>query len=159
MMYALRRRSLPSAWIGAIVALAGAFCAGGAAADTVKVQVDKSHIMRLPDRTATVVIGNPLIADATLQGGGLLVVTGKGYGATNLVALDRAGRALKSDTIEVVGPGTADIVTVYRGADRETYSCSPLCEARATLGDAPAFFTATLGQIGVRNGQAAPPAK
>ena len=48
--------------------------------------------MRLPERVATIVIGNPLIADATLQSGGILVLTGKGYGATNLLALDRVGQ-------------------------------------------------------------------
>ena len=48
---------------------------------------------KLPDQVATIVIGNPLIADATLQSGGVLVVTGKGYGATNLLALDRGGQS------------------------------------------------------------------
>ena len=47
--------------------------------------------MRLPTGVATIVIGNPLIADASLQPGGLLVITGKGYGSTNLLALDRSG--------------------------------------------------------------------
>ena len=40
--------------------------------------------MKLPDKVATIVIGNPLIADAALQAGGLLVITGKGYGTTNM---------------------------------------------------------------------------
>ena len=39
-------------------------------------------------------IGNPLIADASVQPGGIMVVTGKGYGVTNLVALDRDGATL-----------------------------------------------------------------
>ena len=39
--------------------------------------------MKLPDKVATIVIGNPLIADAALQAGGMLVITGKGYGSTN----------------------------------------------------------------------------
>ncbi|MGE0564370.1 MAG: pilus assembly protein N-terminal domain-containing protein [Pseudolabrys sp.] len=146
----------PGAAIGLMVAVV---MAGSAHADTVRVHIDKSHVMRLPERAATVVIGNPLIADATLQNGGVLVLTGKGYGATNLVALDRAGRAVRSDVIEVVGPGTPDLITVYRGTDRETYSCAPKCEPRITLGDAPTYFTATIGQTGTRNGSAAPATK
>ena len=42
----------------------------------------------------TLVVGNPLIADAAVQSGGVVVVTGKSYGMTNLVALDRTGAML-----------------------------------------------------------------
>ena len=135
--------------------LSAVLMAGGANADTVRVNIDQSHIMRLPERAATIVIGNPLIADATLQNGGILIVTGKGYGSTNLIALDRAGRAVKTDMIQVVAPGTGDLITVFRGVDRETWSCAPNCEPRITLGDAPPFFTQTLGETTARNGQAA----
>jgi hypothetical protein len=135
--------------------LSAVLMAGGANADTVRVNIDQSHIMRLPERAATVVIGNPLIADATLQNGGVLIVTGKGYGSTNLIALDRAGHTVKSDMVQVVGPGTPDVVTVFRGTDRETWSCAPMCEPRITLGDAPPYFGATLAQTATRNGQAA----
>ena len=82
-------------WLSAVL-LAGFTGLAPAQADTVSIRLDQAHIMQLPDRVATIVIGNPLIADATLQGGGVLVVTGKGYGSTNLVALDRAGRVLLS---------------------------------------------------------------
>jgi hypothetical protein len=54
------------------------------------------------------------------------------------------------------------MVVVYRGVDRESHSCTPHCERRLVLGDAPSFFGATVGQIGVRNaiGQTgAPPPK
>jgi len=122
--------------------------------DTVTINVDQAQIMTLPDRVATIVIGNPLIADATLQNGGILVVTGKGYGATNLLALDRGGRVLMEKTIQVTGPGTKDLVVVYRGVERESYSCAPTCQRRITLGDSPAYFNATLTQSGTRNGQA-----
>ncbi len=47
-----------------------------ARADEISVSVDEAKIMKLPDRVATIVIGNPLIADAALQGGGNLVLTG-----------------------------------------------------------------------------------
>ena len=50
------------------------------AADTLDVILDQAQILRLPDRVGTIVVGNPLIADVTVQAGGLMVVTGKGYG-------------------------------------------------------------------------------
>lgn len=128
-------------------------------ADTLTINIDQAQIMTLPDRVATIVIGNPLIADATLQNGGALVVTGKGFGETNLLALDRGGHVLLDKTIQVSGPGTKDLVVVYKGVERESYSCAPTCQRRITLGDSPAFFNATLSQSGARNGQAqaAPP--
>src|SRR5689334_22018268 len=122
--------------------------------DSLIINVDQAQLLNLPDRVATSVIGNPLIADATLQNGGILVVTGKGYGATNLLALDRGGRVLMEKTIQVTGPGTKDLVVVYRGVERESYSCAPTCQRRITLGDSPAYFNATLTQSGTRNGQA-----
>jgi hypothetical protein len=128
-------------------------------AETVTVSVDKARVMRLPERVATIIIGNPLIADATLQSGGILVLTGKGFGATNLLALDRAGKVVLDKTVQVLGPASADLVVVYKGVERESYSCAPECEQRITLGDAAPYFNATLAQTGARNGQAQTPAQ
>ena len=125
---------------------------GADAAETLTVVLDQAQIMPLPDRVGTIIIGNPLIADVALQAGGTMVVTGKGYGSTNLIVLDRAGTTVMTKTIQVVGP--RDAVVVYRGIDRESYSCTPTCERRITLGDAPPYFDATLGQAGARTSQA-----
>jgi hypothetical protein len=131
-----------------------------AAAD-LTVALDEAKLLRLPDKVATIVIGNPMIADVSLQPGGLLVITGKGFGLTNLVALDRSGAVLLEKMIEVEGPrGT--LVVLYRGIERETYSCTPNCERRITLGDSNVYFDALIGQAGSRNGYAqgaAPAAK
>jgi hypothetical protein len=123
-------------------------------ADSVTITVDEARVMKLPDRVATIVIGNPLIADATLQSGGILVVTGKGFGSTNLLALDRSGKIVMDRTVQVLGPASSDLVVVYKGIERESYSCSPECERRLTLGDSPAYFNAVLSQTGSRTGQA-----
>ncbi len=117
-------------------------------------QCRQAQIMKLPDKVATIVIGNPLIADATLQTGGILVVTGKGYGSTNLLALDRGGKIVMDTTIEVVGAAGANLVVVYKGVARESYSCTPECAPRITLGDDSKFFGDTLTQSGSRTGQA-----
>jgi hypothetical protein len=135
------------------LALASAFGVRGAdAAETLTVVLDQAQIIALPDRVGTIIIGNPLIADVALQAGGTMVVTGKGYGATNLIVLDRGGATVMTKTIQVVGP--RDAVVVYRGVDRESYSCAPKCERRITLGDAPPYFDATLGQAGARTSSA-----
>lgn len=153
-----RRVPCPLRYLGYAVLLVtalGIAFANVAKADTVNVALDQAQIIRIPNGVATIVIGNPLIADASLQPGGLLVVTGKGYGATNLMALDRTGRVVMDREIQVSGPRSGDLVTVYKGVDRESYSCTPECSPRITLGDSAGFFGAVIGQAGSRNGQAA----
>ena len=138
-----------------LTVLAGIMLAGvltGAAnAETVTVSVDEARIMKLPENVATIVIGNPLIADATLQSGGILVLTGKGFGSTNMLALNRGGKIVLDTTVQVTGPANADLVVVYKGVERESYSCAPDCGRRMTIGDSPTYFTANLTQIGATN--------
>jgi Flp pilus assembly secretin CpaC len=148
-------RRLPSILFYASVALllAMAMTAPARATDTLTVAIDQATITKMPDNVTTLVIGNPLIADVTVQPGGLLVVTGKGYGTTNLIALDRSGAVLTERNIQVLGPQD-QTVYVYRGLNRESFSCAPECEPRITLGDSPAFFDQTIGQTGNRNARA-----
>jgi hypothetical protein len=122
-------------------------------ADSIAVNVDQAKLVKLPGRVATIVVGNPLIADVTLQSGGVIVVTGKGYGATNFIAMDRGGEILVDRVIQVEGP-TDQLVTVYRGIDRESYSCMPICQRRITLGDGENYFKSTMDQAGSLSSQA-----
>ena len=115
--------------------------------DRIAVYVDQAKLVKLPAKVSTIVVGNPLIADVTLQSGGIIVVTGKGYGATNFIAMDRNGEVLVDRQIQVEGP-TDQLVTVYRGVERESYSCMPDCERRIRLGDSVGFFGANLNAVG-----------
>jgi hypothetical protein len=124
-----------------------------AAAADIGVMLDHARLVRLPEKVATLVVGNPLIADAAVQSGGLMVVTGKAYGVTNIIALDRGGAVLMEKTVEVIGP-REELMVVYRGAVRETYSCSPVCEPRIMPGDAEKFFDGIIGQTTNRSGMA-----
>jgi hypothetical protein len=132
-------------------AISGPF--GAANAADINVILDQARLVKLPDRVATIVVGNPVIADAAVQSGGWMVITGKGYGLTNIVALDRSGAILMEKTIEVQGP--QNVVVVYRGVEPNTYSCTPECSRRLTLGDGNAFFEVNAGQIAARNALAA----
>ena len=122
--------------------------------DRIAVYVDQAKLVKLPAKVSTIVVGNPLIADVTLQSGGIVVVTGKGYGATNFIAMDRNGEVLVDRQIQVEGP-TDQLVTIYRGVERESYSCMPICQRRVTLGDGVTHFQTAIGQAGVLSGQAA----
>lgn len=146
-----RRRVLAVVWLG-IVVFAGSTAAAQSQDGSITVILDQAQVIKLPDEASTLVVGNPLIADISVQSGGLVVLTGKGYGVTNLLALDRAGQVLAQKTIQVESP--RDAVVVYRGIERESYSCAPKCERRITLGDSPDYFGPTLGQTGARTGAA-----
>jgi hypothetical protein len=154
----------PLHWLAAVLFLI-AVVVPATAAEPIAVALDQATILQLPDRATTVVIGDPLIADLSIQPSGLAVVTGKGYGATNVIALDRNGAVLMEKTVAVKGP-TDPTVVVYRGQTRQTYSCTPDCSPRITLGDTAqddfdkesklytSFFSKTLNQTVDRNKQA-----
>lgn len=143
----LRRHARVCLLVAAAVLASPAIGFAEPTADTIAVNVDQAKLVRLPGKVATIVVGNPLIADVTLQPGGMIVVTGKGYGATNFIALDRSGEILVDRQIQVEGPSDR-LVTVYRGIERESYSCMPLCQRRVTLGDSDAYFNNTMSQAG-----------
>jgi hypothetical protein len=125
----------------------------GAPDDKISVFVDQAKLLKMPAKVATIIVGNPLIADVTLQSGGIVVVTGKGYGATNFIAMDRSGDVLVDRQIMVEGP-TERLVTVYRGVERESYSCAPICQRRITLGDGENYFKTAIDQAGSLSSQA-----
>ena len=139
--------------VGLLLAPAIALADPGPESKSIAVNVDQAKLVKLPPKVATIVVGNPLIADVTLQPGGLIVVTGKGYGATNFIAMDRAGEVLVDRIIQVEGP-TDQLVTVYRGIERESYSCMPICQRRVTLGDGDGYFKSAMDQAGSLSSQA-----
>lgn len=116
----------------------------------VAVMIDHAKVVKLPERTQTVIVGNPIIADVTVQKNGILVVTGKSYGVTNLIALDAGGALLHESLISVQAPSDS-LVTVQRGLERESYSCTPNCQPSLLLGDANKYFSEVGGQAGQRN--------
>jgi hypothetical protein len=137
--------------------LAGALNAANAAAPApvMSVMLDQAKIARIPEGTTTLVIGNPIVADVTmLKGSASMVVTGKGFGETNLIALDVQGNVLDEKTIRVVPSGS--VLVVQRGAERESYSCAPQCMPTVQLGDGRMFGDAS-GQISARNGLVSAP--
>jgi hypothetical protein len=152
--------SFVKANIGALGALSVVLLTPAAALEAkldarLELAVDRATIVRAPDNTATIVIGNPLIADATTQKSGVLVVTGKSFGSTNIMLLDSAGQVL-SETIVHVGLGRQDgMVVVQKGQKRESFACNPRCEPVLAIGDNPETFSQTASQITMRGGMSA----
>ena len=122
--------------------------------DAIVAPLDVATLFKLPERTAAVVIGNPLVADVSIQAGGAIgVITPKGYGVTNIVVMDHNGVVLMEKPIVVTSqPGK--VVFVYRGPSRTTYACDPDCSARVNLGDDPDVFDKVLAETVSRTTQA-----
>lgn len=142
----------------ALIALAtlAALCSAAAETKTVTVTLDKASLIRMPAKALTLVIGNPSIADVTvLKSNGMMVITGKSYGETNLIAVDSDGNPVAESLIRVVS-GAEAMLVVQRGTERETYNCSPRCLPVVQLGDGKVFADA-VGQIQTRNSIAIPP--
>ncbi|MBN9453690.1 MAG: pilus assembly protein N-terminal domain-containing protein [Bosea sp.] len=148
------RRRLPR-WV-AVAALAVTLSGAAAAApprgksESVIVLVDHAKVVRLPEKAQTVVVGNPAIADVSVQRNGVMIVTGKSFGITNLIALDANGTLLAESMVRV-GAASDEVLTVQRGMDRESYACNPNCQPSIQMGDAQPFFGSTAGQVAARN--------
>lgn len=111
-----------------------------AAPDGVYIVLNMARVVRLNGPVATVIVGNPGIADVTVEDATTLVLTGKSFGSTNLIALDASGAPL-ADTVVSVVPDRKRFVTVFSGLKRGTLHCAPDCEEVVMVGD-DAEFTA-----------------
>lgn len=149
-----RRCAPAAALLAALVAVDMAQAAPQEApGDGVLVLVDHAKVVRLPEKARTVIVGNPAIADVTLQRNGVMVVTGKSFGVTNLIALDSSGTLLAESLVRVSAASDA-LLTVQRGMERESYSCTPVCQPSLQLGDAQKYFGETGAQATSRNAMA-----
>jgi len=138
------RRSC-SAFLAILTAASLAMATPGAAAEgaPISVKVNMARILRINAPAATVIIGNPGVADVTIQDPQTLVLTGKSYGQTNMIVLDDMGNPIADTLIEVI-QAQADLVTVYMGGARTTLMCSPVCQPTIMLGDDPTFSSQAL---------------
>ena len=154
-------KSVIAAFVLAFIGSLGAvvtFPAGSARAsevepvlnDAIIVTVDRAKIFRISRPAATVIIGNPSIADATVEDERTLVLTGRSFGVTNIIILDAEGEPVVDRTI-VVRSHEANTVRVYRRSSRETYACAPVCEPTLTIGDNQDTFNFANEQIQARN--------
>ena len=107
---------------------AAAFATQASAGSGIEVTMNQAKIVKLSRAADTVVIGNPAIADASVQDASTIVLTGKGFGVTNLVVLDPDGSPIIDEQVTVVRQA-ASSVRIYRRAEVQTMSCTPYCES------------------------------
>lgn len=118
-------RLRPALFAGLLLA-AGAAPLSQASAQTLNVEIDRSARIGLTGSAASVIVGNPAIADVTVVDANTLFVTGKGYGVTEVVAVDGVGRTIFQGEIVVTG-GSTGSVRVWRGAQATEMACAASC--------------------------------
>ena len=131
----------PAIAAAAIAAVSALAAVPAQAADDLIVKYDQSQLLRLPKPAAEIIVGNPSIADVAIQSGNLLVVTGKTFGITNIIALD-ADRNVIQDQRVLVKRDEGKVVNLLRGTERQSYNCTPQCNPSITIGDEQKYFDA-----------------
>src|SRR6185295_2333152 len=100
----------------AALLVAASFVAPAMAGAGIEVTMNQAKIVKLSRPADTIVVGNPAIADASVQDASTIVLTAKGFGVTNLVILDAEGNPIVDEQVTVVRQN-ASSVRVYRRAD------------------------------------------
>ena len=145
------RRALFAAAL--LAASAPAYAAGKN--DAVALALDEVHTLTFRAPVATVYVGNPAIADVTMIDSRHAFVQGKGYGSTNVVALNRDNVQVFNTHITVTGNEGGGTVTLNRGAQRVTLSCAGgRCEPTPMPGDDPKAYDSVNAQSTTHQGAA-----
>lgn len=129
----------------ALLSLLAMACAGLAHANQLSVETSKTVPVRLSGAAASIVIGNKNIADVAVHSDNLIFVTGKSYGTTNLIVVDRGGREIYTTEV-VVTSNSSNLVVVNRAGQHFSYDCAPVCRGAVNLGDDPSHFDALVQQ-------------
>jgi hypothetical protein len=137
--------------MAALCAIATQPATAQTAKDEVNVLIDQATLVKLDRPAAEIVVGNPSIADVSVQSGKLLVVTGKSYGETNLIVMDADGKVVANRKLIVQDPRVG-AVTVYRGSARYTLNCAPNCTTPLFIGDNKDYFENLATQIRTKQG-------
>ncbi len=129
----------------ALVSCLALACAGLAHAQQLSVETSKSVPVRLSGQASSVILGNKNIADVAVHSDNLLFVTGKSYGTTNLIVVNRDGQEIYNTEVVVTSNSTS-LVVVTRAGQPFSYDCAPVCRGAVNLGDSPAHFDALVQQ-------------
>jgi len=114
--------------VAAFAAVSMFVVSGVAHARDIRVALDQAFPIRLSEPAEGVAIGNDRIAAVSVQNDRFLFVTGRSYGATNLVIVGANGRVLYQGRV-VVTPDETDVVMITRGVETARLECTPQCRS------------------------------
>lgn len=137
----------------ALISLAVVVTSGNAFAHEFHVETNKTKPLKLRGDAASVVVGNPLVADIAVHDQNLIFVTGRSNGTTNLLIFNAQGNQIYSGDI-VVTTDTSTRVAINRAGATNSYNCAPRCSPIAVVGDDNTYFANVVGQNGALTSQA-----
>ena len=113
----------------AILAILIAASAATALAETgsTVVHINQSRRVLLRGAAASVIVSDPSVADVSMTDAHSVILQGKGYGQTDILVIDRAGRTLLASRVLVTAPDNG-VVTLHRGVNTTEYTCSARCQ-------------------------------
>ncbi len=152
----IRSRSCLVSLVAALINIS--LATGSAAELNITVYADQAKILKVNGTPASVVIGNPMIADISIQGE-VLAVHGRHFGNTNLIILDHQGNELASLLVNVIRPEINNVEMFKGGAEGKmvgkfSYICAPDCESIVMPGDDNDYNAAIAGQISTKSKEA-----
>jgi hypothetical protein len=125
----------------AFAAIAGLLLATPAFAADHTVEINKTSVLRLSRPAAAVIIGNPKIADIAVHSSDTLLLSGRGFGTTNILAFDEFGQTIMDAEIAVSAPQSSSAIRVNLiGDGYKTFSCNPHCLPAPIIGDTRSFI-------------------
>ena len=126
--------------------------------NSMTVYADQAKVLKVNGTAASVIVGNPMIADVVLQGG-VVAVQGRHFGNTNVLVLDSRGNELASVQVNVLREESYS-VEIYKGAPegkivgKHSFICAPDCESVVMPGDDIDYNALIVGQVGAKTKEA-----
>jgi hypothetical protein len=106
--------------------LLGATTAKAAESDPMVVFLDHAELLRLTVAATRVIIGNPALAEVTVESPRLVSIFGKSAGETNLIILDGQDHALVARPLRITQGSNGAVAVHVPGRDgpaERLYSC------------------------------------
>lgn len=132
-------------FMASVIAMAICFL-GAAQAKQLWLTMDYVRPFKLERPATRIVVGNPAIADVSVQDPENILLFGKAPGMTNIYVFDEEG--VKIDNLVIrVETNSENMLTFYRGVARTTFTCATNCETTVTVGDDQGVFGNAAAQI------------
>lgn len=142
----LSRIAAPASVIGALL---GVMALSPAHAGEIWLTTDQVRAIDLEQPVASIVVGNPAIADVKVQSNTKVLFYGKAPGLTNIYFFDKDQNRI--DDIDVrVQSQMEDMLVVYRGTARASYTCTRNCELTSVIGDSEETFQTVANQANTK---------
>lgn len=106
----------------------------------ISLQTDQTQMIALASEPGTVVVGNPSIADVSVNGKQVFL-HGRAFGSTNIIILDASGNQMASFDVMIQHDSPNDVAIFTADSKKETravrvsYTCAPLCQREMIPGD------------------------